>query len=167
MHRRSAIRASAAAVIGGTIVGRAAASNETPAPLSPQVVHQPAKARSVIFLFMAGGPSQLETFDPKPVLNRLHGQKRPAEFGDAKYQFVQSDAKLLGTKRRFRKHGESGIEVSDLFPHMSSCIDDFAVIRSCTGDQVVHSAAQYELLTGRDGTRVSKHGLMGVDGTGS
>ncbi|MCA9060298.1 MAG: DUF1501 domain-containing protein [Planctomycetaceae bacterium] len=148
MRRRSALARSAAALAGST-VARAVVAADSQTPLAPHVVHQPAKARSVIFLFMAGGPSQLETFDPKPVLNRLHGQKRPAEFGEAKYQFVDSDAKLLGTKRRFRKHGDSGIEVSDLFPHMSSCIDEFAVIRSCTGDQVVHSAAQYELLTGR------------------
>ena len=66
---------------------------------------------------MAGGPSHLETFDPKPLLNKLDGQKRPAEFGEAKYQFIKSDAKLLGTKRTFKKYGQSGIEVSDLFPH--------------------------------------------------
>ena len=76
-----------------------------------------AKARSVIFLFMAGGPSHLETFDPKPLLNKLDGQPRPAEFGEAKYQFIQKDARLLGTARKFTKHGQSGIEVSDLFPH--------------------------------------------------
>ena len=78
-----------------------------------------AKAKSVIFLFMAGGPSHIETFDPKPLLNKLNGQKRPAEFGEAKYQFVQANAKLLGTKRTFKKYGQSGIEVSDLFPHMA------------------------------------------------
>ena len=108
-----------------------------------------AKARSVIFLFMAGGPSHLETFDPKPLLNQLEGQPRPKEFGEAKYQQIQSNAKLLGTRRTFEKYGQSGIEVSDLFPHTASCIDDLAVIRSCHGDMVVHSAAQYELFTGR------------------
>lgn len=109
----------------------------------------PAKAKAVIFLFMAGGPSHIESFDPKPLLNRLDGEPRPKEFGDAKYQFVSRDAKLLGSKRRFRKHGSSGIEVSDLFPHVANCIDDIAVIRSCYGDMVVHSAAQYELMSGR------------------
>ncbi len=98
---------------------------------------------------MAGGPSQVDTFDPKPLLNKLHGQPRPAAFGDAKYQFISKDAKLLGTKRTFRRHGESGIEVSDLFPHMATCVDDFAVLRSCQGDMVVHSSAQYELFSGR------------------
>ena len=82
-------------------------------------------------------------------MNRLHGQARPREFGEAKYQFVSRNAKLLGTKRTFRKYGEGGIDVSDLFPHLSTCVDDLAVIRSCHGDMVVHSAAQYELFTGR------------------
>jgi len=118
-------------------------------PLAPRRPHHPAKAKSVIFLFMAGGPSHIETFDPKPLLNQLDGQPRPAEFGEAKYQFIERDARLLGTKRTFRKYGESGIEVSDLFPHLAQCVDDLAVIRSCHGDMVVHSAAQYELFSGR------------------
>jgi hypothetical protein len=118
-------------------------------PLGPRSPHLPARAKAVIFLFMAGGPSHVETFDPKPLLNELHGQPRPKEFGEAKYQFIQSDPRLLGTKRTFQKYGESGIEVSDLFPHTARCIDDIAVIRSCFGDSVVHSAAQYELFSGR------------------
>src|SRR5438876_1291786 len=120
-------------------------------PLAPKRPHMPdkARARSVIFLFMAGGPSHIETFDPKPLLNKLSGQKRPESFGEAKYQFISPDAKLLGTRRVFKKYGKSGIEVSDLFPHLAECIDDIAVIRSCHGDMVVHSAAQYQLFTGR------------------
>lgn len=119
------------------------------APMAPRAGQIEAKAKSVIFLFMAGGPSHIETFDPKPLLNQLNGQPRPKEFGDAEYQFIKKDAKLLGTRRSFRRYGQSGIEVSDLFPHTASCIDDIAVIRSCYGDAVVHSAAQYQLFTGR------------------
>jgi hypothetical protein len=118
-------------------------------PLAAKEPHFTAKAKSVIFLFMAGGPSHLETFDPKPLLNKLHGQKRPAEFGEAKYQFVSKEAKILGTKRTFKKHGKSGIDVSDLLPHTSQIVDDISVIRSCHADMVVHSAAQYQLMTGR------------------
>src|ERR1051325_894256 len=120
-------------------------------PLAPKAPHMPdkAKAKSVIFLFMAGGPSHMDTFDPKPLLTKLDGQPRPQEFGEAKYQFVKKDAKLLGSKRTFRKYGQSGIEVSDLFPHLAQQVDEMAVIRSCHGDMVVHSAAQYQLLTGR------------------
>ncbi|MFN9912277.1 MAG: DUF1501 domain-containing protein, partial [Pirellulaceae bacterium] len=90
---------------------------------------------------MAGGPSHLETFDPKPLLNKLDGQPRPAHFGEAKYQFVQPDAKLLGSHVTFRTYGESGLEVSSLFPNLAQCVDDLAVIRSCPADGVVHSAA--------------------------
>jgi hypothetical protein len=118
-------------------------------PLAPKTPGNPAKAKSVIFLFMAGGPSHIETFDPKPLLNKLDGQKRPAEFGEAKYQFISGTAKLMGTKRTFKKYGQSGIEVSDLLPHTASCVDDLAIIRSCHADMVVHSAAQYQLFTGR------------------
>lgn len=117
--------------------------------LSGGTPHFAATARSVIFLFMSGGPSHLETFDPKPLLNRLNGQVRPQQFGDVKYQFVNADSRLLGTERKFRRYGESGIEVSDLWPQVSRHVDDLAVIRSCYGDMVVHSAAQYELFSGR------------------
>lgn len=127
-----------------------APANPIQAAEANRIVHRPAgPATSVIFLFMAGGPSHIETFDPKPLLNKLDGQKRPAEFGEAKYQFIESDARLLGTRRQFARYGQSGIEVSDLFPHTAKCIDDIAVLRSCYGDMVVHSAAQYELFTGR------------------
>lgn len=118
-------------------------------PLAPKRPHRPAKAKAVIFLFMAGGPSHLETFDPKPLLNRLDGQVRPSQFGEANYQFIDSNSRLLGSKRKFAKQGRSGIDVSDLFPHLSRCADDLAVVRSCHGDMVVHSSAQYELFSGR------------------
>jgi hypothetical protein len=115
---------------------------------------------------MAGGPSHLETFDPKPLLNELNGQKKPAEFGEAKYQFVRPNARLLGTKRTFHKCGESGIDVSDLFPHTARCIDDIAVLRSCYGDKVVHSAAQYELFSGRTAPGFPSMGAWSVFGLG-
>src|SRR5215471_11076996 len=124
---------------------RAAAFN----PLAPKPPHMPAKAKSVVFLFLAGGPSHMDTFDPKPLLNQLNGQKRPASFGEVKYQFVNAESRLLGTKRTFKRYGKNGVEVSDLFPHLAQCIDDIAVIRSCYGDMVVHSAAQYQLFSGR------------------
>ena len=120
-------------------------------PLAPKAPHEPAnaKAKSVIFLFMAGGPSHLETFDPKPLLNKLDGQKRPAEFGNIQYQNVNAQSRILGTKRTFKKYGKSGLEISDLFPHQAEVADDLCVIRSMHGDMVVHSAAQYQMMTGR------------------
>jgi hypothetical protein len=143
--------------------GRAAVKN----PLAAKPPHKPAKAKAVIFLFMAGGPSHIETFDPKPLLNKLHGQARPKEFGEAKYQFIQRDAKLFGCKRTFKKHGQSGLEVSDLFPHLGTRADDLAVIRSCHGDMVVHSAAQYELFSGRVVPGFPSMGSWCVYGLGS
>jgi hypothetical protein len=143
---------------------RAASAN----PLAPKPPHLPvAKAKSVIFLFMAGGPSHIETFDPKPLLNELHGQTRPKEFGEAKYQFVTADAKLLGCKRTFKKYGQSGIEVSDLFPETAQLIDDIAVLRGCHGDMVVHSAAQYELFSGRVVPGFPSMGSWTIYGLGS
>ncbi len=124
-------------------------------------------AKSVIFLFMAGGPSHVDTFDPKPLLTQLDGQPRPAEFGEAKYQFVRNDARLLGSRRTFQKHGQSGIEVSDLFPRTAKCVDDIAVIRSCYGDKVVHSAAQYELFSGRTVPGFPSMGSWSVYGLGA
>src|SRR3954452_12390724 len=108
-------------------------------PLAPKPSHFPAKAKSVIFVYMAGGPSHLEPFTPKPLLNKLDGKKRPAEFGDVKYQNVNSQSRLLGTKRTFKKYGRSGIDVSDLFPHQAEIVDDLCVLRSMHGDMVVHS----------------------------
>lgn len=125
-----------------------AASYNPLAPKPPHLSdHCPAKA--FIFLYMAGGPSHLETWDPKPLLNKLDGQKRPAEFGDVKYQNVNSASRILGTKRTFQKCGRSDIEVSDLFPHQAKVVDDLCIIRSMHGDMVVHSAAQYQMMTGR------------------
>jgi hypothetical protein len=83
---------------------RAAAYN----PLAAKPPHMPAKAKAVIFVFMAGGPSHLETFDPKPLLNQLNGQKRPEEFGDVKYQNVNSKSRMLGTKRTLKSTASSG-----------------------------------------------------------
>ena len=118
-------------------------------PLAPKQPHIPGKAKAMIFVYMAGGPSHLETWDPKPLLNKLNGQKRPAEFGEVKYQTVNSNSRILGTKRTFKKCGQSGIEVSDLFPHQAEIIDELTILRSMHGDMVVHSAAQYQMMSGR------------------
>ncbi len=118
-------------------------------PLAPKAPHMPAKAKAMIFLFQAGGPSHLETFDPKPLLNQLHGQKRPETFGKVEYQNVNQNSRILGTKRTFQKYGKSGIEVSDLLPHQAEVVDELCILRSMYGDMVVHSAAQYQMMSGR------------------
>jgi hypothetical protein len=151
----------------GAMLQQAAARAAVVNPLAPKQPHMQAKAKSVIFLFLAGGPSQVDTFDPKPLLNQLHGQKRPESFGEVKYQFVNADSRLMGTKRTFKRYGKNGIEVSDLFPHLAECIDDIAVIRSCHGDMVVHSAAQYQLFSGRIIPGFPSMGSWTVYGLGS
>jgi hypothetical protein len=116
--------------------------------LEPKPPHHPARAKSVIFLFMSGGPSHLETFDPKPELQRLAGQPLPESFGPVKTRRNVSKNKLLATKRTFRKYGQSGIEVSDLLPQLAGCVDDLCVLRGCHGDSVTHPESVYLMNTG-------------------
>jgi hypothetical protein len=118
-------------------------------PLAPKAPDFEPKATSVIFLFMAGGPSQIETFDPKPVLNRLHGQPLPESFGKVVTQQTTNESALLGSKRTFAPYGQSGIEISDLFPHLGQCADELAVVRSLYCDSVVHAPAMYQMNSGR------------------
>ena len=118
-------------------------------PLSARPAHFAPQATSVIFLFMAGGPSQMETFDPKPLLNRLHGQPVPESFGKVKTQRTTEASLLLGSGRTFKAQGDSGQLMSDLFPHLGSEADEIAVIRSLQADSIVHAPALYQMNTGR------------------
>ncbi|MFN0083770.1 MAG: DUF1501 domain-containing protein [Blastocatellia bacterium] len=118
-------------------------------PLAPRAPHFAPKAKAVIFLFMVGGPSQMETFDPKPDLDRLHGQQMPPSFGEVKSQFVKPGTPLMRSHWKFRRYGRSGIEVSDLLPHTASCVDDIAVLRSCYTESFVHAPAMYQMMSGR------------------
>src|SRR5688500_5624223 len=100
-------------------------------PLAPRKPHFAAKAQRVIFLFMSGGPSHVDTFDPKPELTRLHGQKLPASFGMVKTRRGVDKNKLLASKRTVKQYGKSGIEVSDWLQHTASCADNLCVQRGC------------------------------------
>jgi len=111
--------------------------------------HFPAKAKRCIFLFMVGGPSQIDLFDPKPVLNKLDGQPLPPSFGKIHSQFLEADPLCLGSRRRFVRCGESGMPMSDLVPHLHKHADDIALIRSCVADSVVHAPALYQMNSGR------------------
>ncbi len=117
-------------------------------PLAPKRPHRKASAQRVIFLFMAGGPSHLETFDPKPALQRLHGQPLPPSFGPVKTRRGVDKNRLLATKHAFRKCGSSGVEVSDLLPNVAGCADDLCVLRGCHGDSVTHPESVYLMNTG-------------------
>ena len=117
-------------------------------PLAPRASHFPAKAKRVIYLFMHGGPSHLETFDPKPDLQRLAGQPLPGSFGPVATRRKVATNPLLATKRTFQRYGQSGLEVSDFLPHTARCADDLALIRSCWADSVNHPQAVYQMNTG-------------------
>lgn len=117
-------------------------------PLASKRPPLSAPAKNVIFLFMSGGPSHLETFDPKPELQRLHGEKLPESFGKVKTRRGVDRNKLLATKRTFQKYGQSGIDVSDLYPHLSQHVDEFCVLRGCHGDSVTHPESVYLMNCG-------------------
>ena len=118
-------------------------------PLAAKVPHFPATAKSVIFLMMAGGPSQMETFDPKPTLNKLSGELMPSSFGKIPAQFTDvTKQPLLGYGLGFKNCGRSGIPISDALPFLQAHADKLAVIRSCHHDAFNHSPAQYVLTTG-------------------
>jgi Protein of unknown function (DUF1501) len=105
----------------------------------------------VIFLFMTGGPSQVDTFDPKPELKRLDGQPLPASFQstDLKLQFMKaSDGKLLGSPFEFARHGASGLEFPSIFPKLAGQADDMAIVRSCYHDSFIHGPAINLVCTG-------------------
>ncbi len=111
--------------------------------------NHPAKAKAVISLFMHGGPSQVDTFDPKPLLLQHAGKKLPPSFANLNLEFTKaSEAKLLPSRRTFQRCGESGIEMSDLFEHLPRVVDELAVIRSCYHTEFNHAPALYLSHTG-------------------
>ena len=111
--------------------------------------HFPARARRCIFLFMVGGPSQMELFDPKPELDRLHGKRLPPSFGRIHSQFLEDDPICLRSTRHWGRYGQAGLDMSDLVPYLHQHADNIAVIRSCAVDSVVHAPAHYQMNSGR------------------
>ena len=118
-------------------------------PLHAKPPHFKAKAKAVIFLFMVGGPSHIDLFDPKPELLKHQGKPLPESFGRPVSQFTKGDTPLLASTRTFKKHGQSGLEVSDLTPNLAGCVDDIAFLRACWCTSTVHAPAMYDLHTGR------------------
>lgn len=115
-------------------------------PLAPKLPHFEPKAKAVIQLFMAGGPSQLELFDYKPKLQQLTDQQVPSSFVEGKqFAFIKPDAKLLGTRRKFARYGKSGAELSELLPYTAHIVDDVAIVKTMKTDNFSHGAAK--LLT--------------------
>jgi hypothetical protein len=122
------------------------AAEEARDPLAPKLPHIPARAKRAIFLFMHGGPSHLDIYDPKPRLERDHGKplpfKRPLTFAEEQVGGV------LKSPFAFKQHGESGIPLSELFPNLANHVDEMCIIRSMVGDSVAHGGALMQLHTG-------------------
>ncbi|MCA9011159.1 MAG: DUF1501 domain-containing protein [Planctomycetaceae bacterium] len=116
-------------------------------PLAGHAGHFPARAKRVIFLFMHGGPSHVDTFDYKPELSRLDGKPLPIE--KPRIQFAQT-GNLLRSPWKFRQYGQSGAWVSDLFPHVGRCVDDITFIKSIHGSNEAHGGALLKINTGSD-----------------
>jgi hypothetical protein len=128
----------------------AVAADATPtldSPLAPKSPHFPARAKACIVLFMYGGVSQVDTFDPKPALTRFDGKPIPTLDSDPVLK-ARAPGALLGSTRKFARHGQAGIEVSDLFPNFARCVDDVAMVRGMYADSFAHGSGLLQMNTG-------------------
>lgn len=116
-------------------------------PLASKPSHFAARAKRVVFLFMSGGPSQVDTFDPKPLLQRDDGKKYP--FEEPRIKFGET-GNLLKSPWKFKQYGQCGLPVSELFPNIAQCVDDLCIIRSLHGTNAAHGGAVLKLHTGSD-----------------
>lgn len=117
-------------------------------PQAAKLTHKLGKAKSVIFLFMEGGPSHIDLFDPKPLLKKLHGQQLPESFGSVITAMGESRAPLLADKREWKQHGQSGLWISNWLPHTAQLADELCVVRSCVSDGINHSGGVCQMNTG-------------------
>ena len=130
---------------------RVAAKDQVESPLAPKPSHFPAKAKNVIFLFMAGGPSQLEMFENKPDLTKLNGQPIPDSFVDGKrFAFMDSSHRrnLLASRRTFKRYGKSGAWVCDLLPKTAEIVDEISIVKTCKAELFNHAPAKLFMNTG-------------------
>ncbi len=131
--------------LAAMLAEKVGAADRSADPMIPRAPHFEGKAKSIIFLYMDGGPSQLDTFDPKPRLDKENG--RPIKMETPTTVFNISNL-VLASPFKFSRHGESGIPVSDLFPHVATCVDDMAIIRSMVANHSEHTAGNYFMHSG-------------------
>jgi hypothetical protein len=129
------------------MLGREAARAAVDNPLAPKQPQFPARAKRIVFLLMKGGPSHVDTFDPKPLLQRDDG--KPYPFKQPRVQFAET-GKLLKSPWSFKQYGQSGLPVSELFPNVAQCVDDLCIVRSLHGTNPAHGGALLKLHTGSD-----------------
>jgi hypothetical protein len=135
----------AAMLSQGAIASEASSATS---PFAPQKPHHAPRAKRVIWLFMHGGPSHVDLFDPKPDLVKYAGKPLPDSFGSVMTRRKVAENPLLAPRKPFRERGESGLPISDFLPHIADCADDLCVIRSCHGDSVNHPQSVYQMNTG-------------------
>jgi hypothetical protein len=127
----------------------AASVTAAPDPLAPKAPHHKPKAKAVIWLFMEGGPSHVDLFDPKPLLDKLNGQPVPDSIGKPKQTANGTAANtLMAPKRTWKQFGQSGLWVSDWYPNVAAHVDDMTVIRSCWADGLNHVGSVCQMNTG-------------------
>ena len=117
-------------------------------PLAPKTPHVTPRAKNIIWCFMEGGPSHIDLFDPKPELIRLQGQPLPPSYKRPVTAMGVAENALLPSRRTFKKHGESGLEISDWYPHIAECADELCVLRSCWADGLTHVNGVTQMNTG-------------------
>jgi hypothetical protein len=145
--------------------GRAAPETN---PLAPKAPHFAPKAKNVIFLFMEGAPSQMDLFDPKPALQKYHGQSLPPSMTkDLRLAFIKPTAAVLASPRKFEPHGQCGMELSDFIPHIAECADDICLVRGMVTDAFNHHPGQLLLFTGSQQFGRPTLGAWTVYGLGS
>jgi hypothetical protein len=150
------------------LLGPVAAAAPKDDPLAPKEPHFAAKAKNVIFLFMAGGPSHLELFDNKPGLAKWDGKLPPADLLKGyRAAFINPDAKLLGPKFKFARHGASGAELSELLPQLATVADDLCIVKSMVTDAFNHAPAQIFMNTGAQQFGRPSLGAWALYGLGS
>jgi hypothetical protein len=130
------------AALGSLLAG------DLPAITAPKPHFAP-KAKNIIYLHMIGAPSQLDLYDYKPLLQKMDGQACPEELTKGKrFAFIGGDLKLAGTEFKFNRHGQSGLELSELLPHLGTVADDICVVKSLHTNEINHAPAQMFLHTG-------------------
>jgi uncharacterized protein (DUF1501 family) len=157
-----------AIALADLLAGEGSAAPLRSDPLAPKQPHFAPKAKAVIFLFMEGGPSQMDLFDPKPALQKWHGKPAPESIvRQLQLAFTKPNASVLASPRIFTRHGQCGMEISDWLPHIALNADDICLVRSMTTDAFNHHPAQALLFTGSQQFGRPTLGAWSIYGLGS
>src|SRR5437899_1260390 len=173
LHRRCFLQQTACGLgsvaLSQLMQGTAAAAEALPANrLAPKPPHFKPRAKNVIFLFMAGAPSQLDLFDPKPEMQRLHGQPVPESFlKGLNDSLIKGSARVMASPRKFARHGQCGMDFSDYLPHLATCADDLFMLHAMHTDTANHDPAQRLMQCGIPRFGAPRRGACVTYGLGS